>query len=73
MNARYSVGRADKEGQVAEPMFPSDELLRTLRDDREREVKDRIRVRQLTGPRHPTIRWRSGQPLVVRQAEKRTA
>jgi hypothetical protein len=54
-------------------MFPTDEFLRALQDDREREVKARIRVRRLIGPPHPTIRWRSGQSLIDRQAEKRSA
>jgi hypothetical protein len=52
-------------------MIPTDELLRALIDDREREVKERIRVRRLTEPRHATIRWRSAQ--LDRQAEKRSA
>jgi hypothetical protein len=52
-------------------MFPSDELLRAVMNDREREVQERIRVRQLTEPRHPTIRWRSGRGVLGRQTEKR--
>jgi hypothetical protein len=51
-------------------MFPSDELLRALMNDREREVQERTRVRQ-PAARHPVIRWRSGQSTVIRQAEKR--
>jgi hypothetical protein len=52
-------------------MVFTDEFLRTLMSDREREVQERIRVRQLSGPRHPTIRWRSSQTNLGRQAEKR--
>jgi hypothetical protein len=51
-------------------MFPSDELLRVLMNDREREVQERTRVRQ-PAPRHSIIRWRSGHSTLVRHAEKR--
>jgi hypothetical protein len=44
----------------------SDEFLRTVLSDREREIQKRIRVRRLIGPRHPTIRWRSGRRQVGR-------
>jgi hypothetical protein len=52
-------------------MFPTDDLLRTLMSDREREIQERIRVRQLTGPRHSIIRWRSGPSTLGRQTQKR--
>lgn len=52
-------------------MLFTDEMLRVLMDDRERQIQERIRVRQLVGPRHPTIRWRVGQRTVSRAAEKR--
>jgi hypothetical protein len=52
-------------------MFPTDDLLRTLMSDREREIQERIRVRQLTGPRHSIIRWRSGPSSLGRQTQKR--
>ena len=67
MNEGYSVGRAEKkasqtgqqEGQVCRPMFPSDVLLRTIIDDRERSIQERLRMRRQIGPRQPAIRWRS--------------
>ena len=52
-------------------MYPTDELLRTVLNEREREIQERIRVRQLTGQRHPIIRWRSGQAALKGQPEKR--
>ncbi len=44
----------------------TDEFLRVLLSDREREIQQRIRVRNLIGPKHPTIRWRSGRRQVGR-------
>jgi hypothetical protein len=41
-------------------MWVTDEFLKAVKDDREREIQARLRVRQLLGPRHPAIRWRSG-------------
>jgi hypothetical protein len=52
-------------------MYPTDELLRTVMDEREREIQERIRLRQLTGQRHPMIRWRRSQAALGRQPEKR--
>jgi hypothetical protein len=69
MNARYCVSRADK-GREDRPMFPSDELLRAVMNDRERQVQERIRVRRMTGSRQPVVRWRSGQIVLGRQVAK---
>jgi hypothetical protein len=52
-------------------MYPTDEMLRTVLNEREREIQERIRVRQLTGQRHSIIRWRSSQATLGRQPEKR--
>lgn len=41
-------------------MWVTDEFLKAVKDDREREIQERLRVRRLLGPRHPAIRWRSG-------------
>ena len=44
----------------------TDEFLRVMLSDRERQIEERIRVRRLIGPKHPTIRWRSGRRQVGR-------
>jgi hypothetical protein len=44
----------------------TDEFLRVLLSDREKQIQERIRVRQLIGPKQPTIRWRSGRRQVGR-------
>jgi hypothetical protein len=51
-------------------MLLTDELLRVLMDDRERDIRERIRVRRLIGPRQPAIRWRSGTRTPVRPPEE---
>ena len=51
----------ERAGQVI-----TDEFLRVMLSDRERQIQERIRVRQLIGPKHPTIRWRSGRRQVGR-------
>jgi hypothetical protein len=67
MNEGYSVGRADeKKGRYAETMFPSEELLKAMIDDRERSIHERLRTRRQIGPRQPAIRWRSGSRLLTR-------
>jgi hypothetical protein len=50
----------------AREVVVTDEFLRVMLSDREREIQERIRVRRLLGPKHPTIRWRSGRRLVGR-------
>jgi hypothetical protein len=52
-------------------MFPTDELLRTVLNEREREIQERIRVRQLMGQRQPIIRWRSNQASLGPKPERR--
>ena len=47
-------------------MVFTDEFLRILQNDREKQIQERIRVRRLIGPRQPTIRWRSGRRQVGR-------
>jgi hypothetical protein len=47
-------------------MFPTEELLRALIDDRERSIHERLRVRRQIGPRQPAIRWRSAGRLLAR-------
>ena len=47
-------------------MVLTDEFLRVMLSDRERQIEERIRVRRLIGPKHPTIRWRSGRRQVGR-------
>jgi hypothetical protein len=42
-------------------MWVRDEFLRVVKDDREREIAEHLRVRRLIRPRQPAIRWRSGQ------------
>jgi len=44
----------------------TDEFLRVLLSDREKQIQERIRVRRLIGPKQPTIRWRSGRRQVGR-------
>jgi len=48
-------------------MFPSDVLLKTIIDDRERSIHERLRTRQQVGPRPLAIRWRSGSRPLNRQ------
>jgi len=47
----------------------SQEMLRLIAEEREREVQAQIRVRRLLAPRRPAIRWhhRIGEPS-TRQA-----
>jgi hypothetical protein len=67
MNEAYSVGRADeKKGRYPGPMFPSDVLLKTIIDDRERSIHERLRTRQQVEPRPLAIRWRSGNRPLTR-------
>lgn len=47
-------------------MVITDEFLRVILNDREKQIEDRIRVRRLLGPKQPTIRWRSGRRQVGR-------
>ena len=65
MNGAYHVSTADeKKGRCTGPMFPSDVLLKTIIDDRERSIHERLRTRQQAEPRPLPIRWRSGnRPL----------
>jgi len=44
----------------------TDEFLRVVLNDRERQIQERIRVRRLIGPRGPIIRWRSSRRQVSR-------
>jgi len=44
----------------------TDEFLRVLLSDREKQIQEQIRVRRLIGPKQPTIRWRSGRRQVGR-------
>ena len=53
------------QGKAREVVF-TDEFLRVLLSDREKQIQERIRVRQLIGPKQPTIRWRSGRRQVGR-------
>jgi hypothetical protein len=46
-------------------MWVTDEFLKVVRDDREREIQERLRVRRLIGPRHRAIRWRAGRGSLV--------
>ncbi|HYN64297.1 MAG TPA: hypothetical protein VES36_06795 [Candidatus Limnocylindrales bacterium] len=50
-------------------MFPTEELLRAVMDDRERMINERLRARRLIGPRQPAIRWRSGNRPLTRHAK----
>jgi hypothetical protein len=47
-------------------MFPTEELLRAMIDDRERTIQERLRVRRLIGQRQSAIRWRSGNRPLTR-------
>ena len=60
MYRRYPV---DRHRERASDVF-TDEFLRQILSDRERQIQERIRVRRLIGPKHPTIRWRSGRRQV---------
>jgi hypothetical protein len=72
MNEGHSVGRADtQKGRYAGPMFPTEELLRAVMDDRERTIQERLRVRRLVGPRQSAIRWRSGNRPLTRRSPGR--
>jgi hypothetical protein len=67
MNQGYSVGIADEQkGRYEEHMFPSEELLRAIIDDRERSIHERLRTRRQIGPRLPAVRWRSGSRPLTR-------
>jgi hypothetical protein len=67
MNEGYCVGIADEQkGRYEERMFPSQELLRAIIDDRERSIHERLRLRRQIGPRPPAIRWRSGSRPLTR-------
>jgi hypothetical protein len=59
------VACTQAQGKAREVVL-TDEFLRVMISDREREIQQRIRVRRLIGPRHPTIRWRSGRKQVGR-------
>ena len=63
MYRRYPVAQA--QGKAREVVL-TDEFLRVMLSDRERQIEERIRVRRLIGPKHPTIRWRSGRRQVGR-------
>jgi len=48
-------------------MFSTEQLLRAVLDEREREIRAQLRVRRLMGSGRPPIRWFHRGPRIVRR------